>query len=69
MSEVLSKIYSENKTFLGGEEYLKQRGVEVVVLDNPECKELMDKFIAKNPSEWYFYNFSLSIQHKILTRA
>ena len=46
-------LSSENKTFLGGEEYLKQRGIEVVVLDNSECKELMDKFIAKYPAEWY----------------
>jgi creatinine deaminase len=43
---------SENKTFVGGEEYLKQRGIEVVVFENAECKELMAKFIEKNPSEW-----------------
>jgi hypothetical protein len=43
----------ENVTFLGGEAYLKQRGIEVVVLDDTECKELMAKFIEKSPSEWY----------------
>jgi hypothetical protein len=43
---------SENETFVGGEEYLKQRGVEVVVLDNAECKSLMAKFIKEKPSEW-----------------
>jgi hypothetical protein len=43
----------ENETFLGGEAYLKQRGIEVVVLNNAECKELMATFIKKNPEEWY----------------
>ena len=42
----------ENKTFVGGEEYLKQRGIEVVVLENSECKALMDQFIKDKPSEW-----------------
>lgn len=45
-------VIGENKTFLGGEEYLKQRGVEVVVLDNAECKALMDRFIAEKPEVW-----------------
>ena len=42
-------VIGENRTFLGGEEYLKSRGVEVVVLDDAECKELMDKFIQEHP--------------------
>ena len=41
-------VIGENRTFLGGEEYLKSRGVEVVVLDDAECKELMDKFIQEH---------------------
>ncbi|KAF4825635.1 Cytosine deaminase [Colletotrichum siamense] len=45
-------VIGENKTFLGGEEYLKQRGVEVVVVDNAECKALMDKFITEKPEVW-----------------
>jgi creatinine deaminase len=45
-------VCRENETFVGGEEYLKQRGVEVVVLDNAECKGLMAKFIKEKPSEW-----------------
>ncbi|KAI8298235.1 Cytosine deaminase [Colletotrichum sp. SAR11_240] len=45
-------VIGENKTFLGGEEYLKQRGVGVVVVDNAECKSLMDKFIAEKPEVW-----------------
>ncbi|KAI2629725.1 putative cytosine deaminase [Hypoxylon sp. NC1633] len=45
-------VIGENRTFLGGEAYLKQRGVEVVVVDSPECKELMDRFIAEKPDVW-----------------
>ncbi len=46
-------MIGENKTFLGGETYLKQRGVEVVVLENKECQDLMDKFIKEKPDTWY----------------
>jgi len=45
-------VIGENKTFLGGEAYLKQRGVEVVVLANEECQELMEKFITEKPEIW-----------------
>lgn len=46
-------VIGENKTFLGGEAYLKQRGVEVIVVDSAECKALMDDFIAEKPEVWY----------------
>lgn len=42
-------VIGENKTFLGGEDLLRQRGVEVVVLDSQECKDLMAKFIEEHP--------------------
>ena len=45
-------VIGENKNFLGGEGYLRQRGVEVVVVDDAECKGLMDKFIAEKPELW-----------------
>uniref|UniRef100_A0A060TA31 ARAD1C41844p n=1 Tax=Blastobotrys adeninivorans TaxID=409370 RepID=A0A060TA31_BLAAD len=40
-------VMGENRTFVGGDDYLRQRGVEVVNLDNQECYELMQKFIAE----------------------
>jgi cytosine deaminase len=46
-------VIGENKTFLGGEAYLKQRGIEVVVLGNEECQQLMDLFIKEKPEIWY----------------
>jgi cytosine deaminase len=45
-------VIGENRTFLGGEELLRSRGVEVVVLDDAECIELMEDFIAREPALW-----------------
>ena len=45
-------MIGENRTFLGGEAYLKQRGVEVVVLESQECQDLMDLFIKEKPEVW-----------------
>jgi cytosine/creatinine deaminase len=45
-------VIGENETFTGPEDYLRSRGVELVVLQLPECKALMDEFIAANPELW-----------------
>jgi cytosine deaminase len=45
-------VIGENRTFLGAEDLLRQRGVEVVVLDDPECIEMMEAFIARHPELW-----------------
>ncbi len=45
-------VVGENRNFLGGEELLASRGVEVVVLDDPGCVEMMGTFITENPSLW-----------------
>ena len=45
-------IIGENRTFMGGEELLRSRGVEIVVLDDAECIELMEDFIAREPGLW-----------------
>ena len=50
--KVARVVIGENKTFVGGEAYLKQRGIEVIVLGNEECQDLMNRFIEKNPSIW-----------------
>ncbi|KAL1589984.1 hypothetical protein WHR41_01164 [Cladosporium halotolerans] len=46
-------VLGENKTFVGGESYLKQRGIEVVNVENQECEDLMNEFIRKHPEDWY----------------
>ncbi len=45
-------VMGENRTFVGGEDLLRSRGVEVVNLDSEECKALMDEFIAAHPDIW-----------------
>jgi creatinine deaminase len=45
-------VVGENHTFCGPEDYLKSRGVEVVVVDNQECRQLMETFIKNNPELW-----------------
>lgn len=45
-------VIGENRTFQGPEEYLRQRGVELINLDNAECVELMENFIQAKPELW-----------------
>lgn len=45
-------VIGENKTFKGPEEYVKSRGVNVEVMDNKECINLMETFIKNNPELW-----------------
>lgn len=45
-------VVGENRTFLGEEEWLRGRGVEVVVVDDERCVGLMERFIRENPGLW-----------------
>ncbi len=45
-------IIGENKTFLGEEEHLKSRGVNVEVLQDKACINMMTKFIEEKPTLW-----------------
>lgn len=45
-------VVGENRTFLGEEELLKSRGVEVDVVNAPECIEMMEAFIREKPDLW-----------------
>ncbi|WP_418608183.1 hypothetical protein [Georgenia sp. SUBG003] len=45
-------VIGENRTFLGAEDLLRSRGVEVVVLDDPACVALMREFVAAEPALW-----------------
>ena len=45
-------IIGENRTFRGPEDYLRSRGVEVIVVDNQECRQIMETFIDNNPELW-----------------
>ena len=45
-------VIGENQTFQGPEAYVRSRGVELVLLDDKECIELMTNFIAEKPQLW-----------------
>jgi creatinine deaminase len=45
-------VIGENRTFRGPEEYVRSRGVELTIVDDPECVQLMREFIAARPALW-----------------
>ena len=45
-------VVGENQTFLGEEEWLRSRGVEVEVVNDSDCRDLMTAFISRNPELW-----------------
>jgi cytosine deaminase len=46
-------VIGEAQTFYGGHDWLAENGVEVVLLDDPECVQMMTDFIAAKPEVWY----------------
>jgi len=46
-------VIGENRTFMGEEEWLSSRGVQIEVLQNGECIRLMTDFIAAKPELWH----------------
>jgi creatinine deaminase len=45
-------IIGEARTFVGGHDWLAEHGVEITVLDDPECVRLMTEFIEARPDVW-----------------
>jgi cytosine deaminase len=45
-------VVGENKTFVGAEDHLRANGVEVEVVQDPECIQLMKDFIRAKPELW-----------------
>jgi cytosine deaminase len=45
-------VVGEATTFIGGHDWLAEHGVEIHVLDDGRCVDLMAAFIAANPSVW-----------------
>lgn len=46
-------VVGEDVNFPGNIEFLRQHGVEVVLLDDPQCKDLMARFIKERPDLWF----------------
>ncbi|MCA9236173.1 MAG: nucleoside deaminase [Planctomycetales bacterium] len=45
-------VIGENRTFQGPEDYVRSRGVQLEIVDDPECVRLMEEFIAARPELW-----------------
>ncbi len=45
-------VIAENTTFGGNEDFLRSRGVEVIVADDPDCIALMERFVRERPEIW-----------------
>ena len=45
-------VIGENKTFQGPEDYVRSRGVDLSILNDPECIAMMRDFIARCPELW-----------------
>ncbi|MFD8804104.1 nucleoside deaminase [Streptomyces sp. NPDC059597] len=46
-------VIGEAETFSGGHEWLASHGVEIVLLDDPECVALMRGFVEERPELWF----------------
>ncbi len=45
-------VIGENVNFGGNEAFLRERGVDVIVADDPDCIALMKRFVAEKPELW-----------------
>ena len=46
-------VVGESRNFAGGLDWLRENGVNVIDLDNEECRELLAGYIAKHPEVWH----------------
>ncbi|GAB91641.1 nucleoside deaminase [Gordonia rhizosphera] len=47
-----SVVIGENRNFVGGEDWLREAGVAITVVDDDRCVAMMADFIAENPLLW-----------------
>ncbi|WP_298903280.1 nucleoside deaminase [uncultured Psychroserpens sp.] len=45
-------VIGEHQTFMGEEDLLRSKGVEVIVMNDKDCIEMMTKFINNKPELW-----------------
>ena len=46
-------VIGESRTFTGGHDWLAEHGVEIVLLDDQRCVDLMTEFIERRPDVWF----------------
>ena len=49
-------VIGDNKNFGGNEQFLRDHGVEVIVMNDPDCIALMKRFIEEKPEYYSFAN-------------
>lgn len=45
-------VIGENRNFKGEEDWMRSRGIDIEVVDDPRCIRLMAQFIKKNKDRW-----------------
>lgn len=50
--EIPHIVIGENRTFQGPEDYLRSRGVQLTVVNDERCVQLMEDFIRQHPELW-----------------
>ncbi len=50
--EIPRIVIGENRTFQGPEQYVRSRGVQLEIVNNDECFQLMQAFITAHPALW-----------------
>lgn len=45
-------VIGENSNFMGAEDLFRREGVELINLEDAECKQLMKSFIGRHPDLW-----------------
>jgi creatinine deaminase len=45
-------VIGESRTFRGGIDWLRERGIQVIDLDSAECAEVLAGFIGAHPQVW-----------------
>ena len=45
-------VVGESRTFRGGIDWLRENGINVIDLDNPDCRQLLETYIAQYPEIW-----------------
>jgi creatinine deaminase len=45
-------VVGESRTFAGGQDWLAEQGVEIVDLDDPDCRAMLQSFIEEHPDLW-----------------
>lgn len=45
-------VMGENRTYVGGEDLLREKGIELVNMDDDDCYKLLQKFIKEKPGDW-----------------